>query len=80
MKLIRQSHKIISIPENILQTIESIGRTCYKSEDKITETSAEGFVNKLINNKHYAMIEFGEVENDISCIHQIVKRSPSNTN
>ena len=27
-----------------------------------------------------AMIEFGEVENDISCIHQIVKRSPSNTN
>lgn len=61
MKIIRQSHKIISIPENILQTIESIGRTCYKSEDKITETSAEGFVNKLINNKHYAMIEFGDI-------------------
>ena len=61
MKLIRQSHKIISIPENILQTIESIGRTCYKSEDKITESSAEGFVNKLINKKHHAMIEFGDI-------------------
>ncbi|WP_024333104.1 FAD-dependent thymidylate synthase [Desulfotignum balticum] len=35
MKVIEQSHEIISLPENLLQIIEVAGRTCYKSEDKI---------------------------------------------
>lgn len=35
MKIINQSHEIISLPANLLQTIELAGRTCYKSEDKI---------------------------------------------
>lgn len=37
--------------------IETIGRTCYKSEDKITETSAVKFVSDLYNRRHLAMIE-----------------------
>ena len=40
-----------------LKFIEMAGRTCYKSEDKITETSAEGFVKKLIKAGHLAMVE-----------------------
>ena len=40
-----------------LKFIEMAGRTCYKSEDKITEDSAEGFVKKLINAGHLAMVE-----------------------
>ena len=40
-----------------LKFIELAGRTCYKSEDKITETSAEGFVRKLIKAGHLAMVE-----------------------
>ena len=39
------------------QFIEKVGRTCYKSEDKITEDSAGKFVGNLINRGHEAMIE-----------------------
>ena len=39
------------------QFIEKVGRTCYKSEDKITEDSAAKFVGNLISRGHEAMIE-----------------------
>lgn len=42
------------IPEKF---IEKVGRTCYKSEDKITEDSAFKFVAGLIKRGHEAMIE-----------------------
>ena len=45
----------------IFRQIEAAGRTCYKSEDKITETSAQEFVNRMVNSEHYAMLEFGTV-------------------
>jgi thymidylate synthase (FAD) len=35
MKIIDQSHEILSIPENPLYLIEKSGRVCYKSESKI---------------------------------------------
>ena len=40
-----------------MKFIEMAGRTCYKSEDKITEDSAEGFVSRLIKAGHLAMVE-----------------------
>lgn len=39
------------------QFIEKVGRTCYKSEDKITEDSAVKFVGNLVKRGHEAMIE-----------------------
>lgn len=39
------------------QFIEKVGRTCYKSEDKITDTSAAKFVGNLVKRGHEAMIE-----------------------
>lgn len=39
------------------QFIEKVGRTCYKSEDKITNDSAAKFVGNLIKRGHEAMIE-----------------------
>lgn len=39
------------------QFIEQVGRTCYKSEDKITDDSAAKFVSGLIKRGHEAMIE-----------------------
>lgn len=39
------------------KVIEKIGRTCYKSEDLITDTSAEKFVQGLISRQHWAMLE-----------------------
>lgn len=44
----------IIIPE---QFIERVGRTCYKSEDKITDDSAVKFVSNIIKRGHEAVIE-----------------------
>ena len=49
------------IQEDMYKHIEICGRTCYKSEDKITEDSAVKFVNMLRNRKHGAMLEHGNV-------------------
>ena len=64
MKLIKSSYKIIPQEaglEGIYKAIELAGRTCYKSEDKITPVSAEEFVNRMIKSGHHAMLEFGTV-------------------
>jgi thymidylate synthase (FAD) len=61
MKIIDQSHEIINLPSNLLQVIEAAGRTCYKSEDKITSDSATRFVARMRDWSHHAMIEFGDI-------------------
>lgn len=43
--------------ETPLQFIEKIGRVCYKSEDRITEDSAEKFVTMLKENGHLSVLE-----------------------
>ena len=47
--------------DGIYKMIELAGRTCYRSEDKITEDSAKGFVERMINSQHFAMLEHGTV-------------------
>lgn len=64
MKLIKPSVEYIPQPEGldgIYKHIERCARTCYKSEDKITENSAKKMVDALIKNKHTAMLEHGTV-------------------
>jgi len=61
MKVIEQTHELISLPDDLLETLEKAGRTCYKSEGRITEDSAAKFVNMLVRHKHHAMIEFGDI-------------------
>lgn len=64
MRLIKPSFEIIEQKpgiDGLLQHIERCGRTCYKSEDKITEDSAEKFVKMLVNRGHTAMVEHGTV-------------------
>lgn len=48
-----------SAPHFIMQTIEDAGRTCYKSEDKINETSHVAFIERLVRRGHEAMLEHG---------------------
>lgn len=43
--------------EEIYQNIERAGRTCYKSEDKITEESAEKFCRMIIKRGHESVLE-----------------------
>lgn len=58
MKIINASYEILTpITGNELKEIEWVGRTCYKSENNITEDSARDFVKKLIKNHHEAMLE-----------------------
>lgn len=47
--------------DGIYKQIELAGRTCYKSEDKITEDSAKAFVDRMIKSGHGAMLEHGTV-------------------
>lgn len=57
MKIIKPSVELMKHDTDIYSFIERIGRTCYKSEDKIAEGTAEKFVTQLANNSHYAMME-----------------------
>ena len=65
MKLIEASYEILpshghTLPD-IYKDIERAGRTCYKSENKITEDSAEPFVKMIMERKHTAVLEQGTV-------------------
>lgn len=65
MKLIKQSFEILEQTDyslkGIKQFIERCGRVCYKSEDRITDSSYEKFVDMLINKDHARPLEFGTV-------------------
>lgn len=66
MKLINPSFEIIEQKQDDLildmyKHIELCGRTCYKSTDKITNSSAEPFVKRMINSNHLAMLEHGTI-------------------
>ena len=57
MKIIEQSWEWIQKPILSLQLIEKAGRTCYKSEDKITNDSAKKFVLTILKSGHESVIE-----------------------
>lgn len=64
MKLIKPSFEILEQSpgiQGVKKQIELAGRTCYKSEDKITDTSCEEFVSRMVNSGHGAMLEHGTV-------------------
>ena len=63
MKLIKPSYSILDQKpglDGIYEIIELAGRTCYKSTRK-EGTTAKDFVDRMINSKHYAMLEHGTV-------------------
>lgn len=64
MKLVKAHYEILNpnindpkVVKNIYKQIEQAGRTCYKSEDKITDVSAEKFVRAIAKSNHEAMLE-----------------------
>lgn len=65
MKLIKQSFEFINQTDfslvGIKKHIEKCARVSYKSEDKITDTSYEKFVNMLESRGHDRPLEFGTV-------------------
>ena len=65
MKIIDQSYEICKTRgytlQDVYKDIEWAARVSYKSEDKITEDSAEKMVQRLISMKHYSPLEFGTI-------------------
>ena len=59
MLLLKPSFEILTPldSEHILSMIERAGRTCYKSEDRITEDSAARFCKSILMNQHLSVIE-----------------------
>lgn len=80
MKIINQSYEILTPVKQIKdipKMIEIAGRTCYKSEDKITDDSADKFCRMLIKKGHGAMIEHGNISvkliTDRGVTHELVR-------
>ncbi len=64
MKIINPNVEILEqLPgiEGIYKQIEKAGRTCYKSEDNITDDSAKKFVDRIIASGHHSVLEHGTV-------------------
>lgn len=81
MKLIKPNVVILEQQpglDGMYKQIELAGRTCYKSEDKITEDSAKAFVDRMITSGHGAMLEHGTIylripSDDINYHHYLSK-------
>ena len=63
MKIIEPSAHIVDEinGKDLLRKIEVCGRVCYRSEDKITEDSAEKFVAMLIKRGHESVLEHANI-------------------
>ena len=61
----------------IMRHIERAGRVCYKSESRISDTSAEKFIANIIKSGHESVIEHASVTFKIICdrgvSHEIVR-------
>lgn len=79
MKIVHPRVELINPPEykELLNIVETAGRVCYKSEDKIKEGSAEEFIRNVIKRGHEAVIEHGVLTAKFICdrgvTHEIVR-------
>jgi thymidylate synthase (FAD) len=79
MNIIKASFTILHAPDAqvLLFTLEQYGRTCYKSEDKITEGSAEKFIRMLLQKGHESVLEHEKITVRVICdrgvSHEIVR-------
>ena len=79
MKIIEASYRIETpiYGEELLKRIEKAGRTCYKSEGRITAESAKSFVRMLIERGHESVLEHESITVRFICdrgiSHEIVR-------
>lgn len=84
VKIVEHSYRIIDDIDgiDILKKIERVGRTCYKSEDSITDDSCIKFVKMLIERGHEAMIEHVHLSvnliTDRGITHELVRHRLAN--
>ena len=84
MRIIEQGHEIKhpkihdpKVAEALLERIESAGRTCYKSENKITPGSAAKFVAMILKRGHDSVLEHESIQvkfvTDRGVTHELVR-------
>jgi thymidylate synthase (FAD) len=77
MNVVSPLVELLWITQDPEQQIEAAGRTCYKSEDKITPKSAGKFVDVLRKSGHHAMLEHAaasfRIITDRGITHEIVR-------
>jgi len=77
MLLVKPSADILGITEFPLHMIELAGRTCYKSEDKITQDSAPKFAEMILKRGHESVVEHASATVRFICdrgvTHEIVR-------
>lgn len=67
MFLMKPKCTILWETPDLLQTIESIARVCYKSEEKITPFSYQKFLTNLLEKGHEAMFEHAVISAQFIC-------------
>lgn len=77
MKIVKPEVKLLWITPDAEKQIEVAGRTCYKSEDKITSDSSHKFAKQMRERGHHAMIEHAvasfRIVTDRGITHEIVR-------
>jgi thymidylate synthase (FAD) len=79
MKIIKQHWYFENKPDynDVLKIIEKAARTCYKSEDKIADGSAEKLISALIKNGHHSVLEHVSISvrivTDRAVTHELVR-------
>ncbi len=81
MRIVEQSVEIVMYEGingyDIIEHLEKVGRTCYRSEDKITDQSAEKFIRGIVKSGHTSILEHASLtvkfitSRDVT--HQIVR-------
>ncbi len=79
MRMIAPSYEILFDPDGkeMLRHIELCGRVCYKSEDRITDGSAEKFISMILKSGHESVLEHEKISVRVVCdrgvTHEIVR-------
>lgn len=79
IELIKSKVELVT-EDDPLKKIELAGRTCYKSEDKITADSANKFVQMLYKREHWAMLEHAQLffeSHKETAFEELLKHAPS---
>ena len=78
--IVKPSYEILTPTQQILdmpRALEIAGRTCYKSEDRITDVSGEKFVRMICRRNHVSVLEHCSISARIicsrACSHQLVR-------
>lgn len=79
MKVIEPSVELINpVPYEVaMNTIEIAGRTCYKSEENMSDNTSEGFISRIIKRGHESVLEHVSITARFICdrgvSHEIVR-------